>query len=324
MHRHLLAACAALLPLSLASVPANADQYRNCWLADELSAAELHNFQTMLMVGALKCRDRAPIALEGYNRFMNSKRDLIVANQYVLMSHFIREYGDSSGMGAFREYETGVGNRHSSADNLTRCDAIGAMSRMAANASEADLRELARVVGQDSLRTTCPDLTQADEGLAPMLEASTADAEPPAFPETEIAANEASEPPADPAADEIAPAIITSSSGTQPKIISVTEPEFAAAADSPSAGAEATDAVETSPTVAEASTVAASATTPTAAQALQEAARALALAATALQAQSASAAPAATPQATSEAAELQEPEPRDPTPETTELVNAPE
>lgn len=277
MARPISAARAALLPFCLLSVTAHAipSPGSGCWKADEQRAAEVHNFQTMLMVGALKCRDRVPAALDGYNSFMNSKRDLIVANNYVLMGHFIREYGDSNGMGAFRDYETHVGNKHSGANNLARCEAIGAMSRMAAGASETDLRELARLVGEDSLTATCPSIALADEGLAPTVAATmkpeeqsapAAEAAPPLVPATtDLAAKDAApEPVVDapeavdvpvqvPVAAEV-PVAVASASGSQPKVVTVEE----------------TPAPE-----------------PSAAQALQEAARALALAANALQAQAA-------------------------------------
>jgi hypothetical protein len=273
MARPLSAARAALLPFCLLSVSAHAipSPDSGCWKADEQRAAEVHNFQTMLMVGALKCRNSVPAALDGYNSFMSSKRDLIVANQYVLMGHFIREYGDSNGLGAFRRYETHVGNKHSGADNLARCEAIGAMSRMAAGASETDLRELARLVGEDSLTATCPSMALADEGLAPAVEATLKPEEQPALADetapalvpaaTDLAAKDAvAEPVVDapapvqaPVAAEV-PVQVASASGSQPKVVTVEE----------------TPAPE-----------------PSAAQALQEAARALALAANALQAQAA-------------------------------------
>ena len=294
MYCRLSAARAALLPLCLLSITANAmpTPGSNCWKADEQRAAEVHNFQTMLMVGALKCRDSVPAALEGYNSFMSSKRDLIVANQYVLMNHFIREYGDSNGLGAFRNYETRVGNLHSRADNLARCEAIGAMSRMAAGASETDLRELARVVGEDTLTASCPNLAQAEEGLAPTVVATlnpAAQPVPVAAPAptvvsttTELAANDAAPEPVEavePALDDAVPVPVpvevTSTSGTQPKVITVEEVPAPAPAPAPSA-----------------------------AQALQEAARALAQAASALESQAAVPASA-------------------PAPKPTELANAP-
>lgn len=256
MARPLSAARAALLPFCLLSVSAHAipSPDSGCWKADEQRAAEVHNFQTMLMVGALKCRDRVPAALDGYNSFMSSKRDLIVANQYVLMGHFIREYGDSNGHGAFRDYETHVGNKHSGADNLARCEAIGAMSRMAAGASEADLRELARLVGEDSLNATCPGTAPADEGLAPTVAILKSDEQLTPAPTTtdQAAADVAPAPAVDTPASMETPVEVTSASGSQPKIVTV----------------EGKPAAE-----------------PSAAQALQEAARALALAANALQAQ---------------------------------------
>jgi hypothetical protein len=282
-----------LLPLCLLSVSAHAipSPGSNCWKADEQRAAEVHNFQTMLMVGALKCRNSVPAALDGYNSFMSSKRDLIVANQYVLMGHFIREYGDSNGLGAFRDYETRVGNQHSGADNLARCEAIGAMSRMAAGASETDLRELAHLVGEDSLRSTCPNVAQAEEGLAPTVVATlssdakptlVAGAEPPVVWTTSgLADHDAAPEPVEavePVLDDPVPVEVTSTSGTQPKVVTV----------------EAVSAPAPAPA-------------PSAAQALQEAARALAQAASALESQAAVSASA--------------PEPE---PKPTALANAPE
>lgn len=286
MYCRLSAARVALLPLCLITVSANAvpSPGSDCWKADEQRAAEVHNFQTMLMVGALKCRNSVPAALEGYNSFMSSKRDLIVANQYVLMNHFIREYGDSNGLGAFRNYETRVGNLHSRADNLARCEAIGAMSRMAAGASETDLRELARVVGEDTLTSSCPNLAQAEEGLAPTVVATLNPAAQPvpvaatapadASTTTDLAANDAAPEPVDavePAFDDAVPVPVevTSASGTQPKVITVEEVPAPAPAAAPSA-----------------------------AQALQEAARALAQAASALESQATVSANAPEPKST--------------------------
>jgi hypothetical protein len=232
---------------------------QDCWYPDELSAARVQNFQTMLMIGTFKCRQKIPDALESYNLFMSNKRDFIVYNKNIVISHFIRQYGPSSGNIAYMNYETGVGNLHSMQNLIDRCETISAYSRLAANASEADLVEFSRIVADNSLVVACP-----------------ADQERPA---TTMASTQA------PVADL---RTATASASMQPAALNdpaVTEPASEQAVLSPNAEPPAANAslASTSEPVGVADAPAA----PTAAQALQDAARALALAATALQAKAA-------------------------------------
>lgn len=271
MRGHLSAVCLAILPLTLTSVAASAEPVlnRECWNQDELSAAQIHSFKTMLMVGSIKCRELVPSTVEGYNLFIDNKRDFITSNQYVVVSHFIKKHGVEAGITSFRNYDTSTGNLHSGGNFLSRCESIATISRLAANASDSDLRELARVVSNDALTPACP--TDNEVALAATM--ATAAAPLPVSVGNGVAES-AQTPPAEPA---------VVAAAAQPAVASVSAdlaPVAAVAIVAPASVPEPAKLVE--------------APAPTAAQALQDAARALALAATALQAQSAAPA-AATP-----------------------------
>lgn len=162
-----LAAFAAMSPLVLAAVDARAAPPAPCWQAGELPASRLHEFKTMLLVGALKCHDRAPGALEGYNQFVNQKRELLLASIYVVKAHFIRDSGMTLGASGFADYETGLGNRYSSmAHDDAFCAKVGTYARLAAKASDEDIGVLAGAVGPAPATDQCGP--QAALGREPM------------------------------------------------------------------------------------------------------------------------------------------------------------
>lgn len=133
----------AIAVVGLLVQPARADQ-GPCWSSDEIPAARLHAFQTMLMVGAMRCQYDRPDALKSHNAFIQSRKSSIEVARTVLQAHFIRELGAQDGATAFRAFDTKVGNLVSgSDDNALSCDAIGTYSRLAVSASEVDLYTLA-------------------------------------------------------------------------------------------------------------------------------------------------------------------------------------
>ncbi|MCF8709522.1 hypothetical protein [Rhizorhapis sp. SPR117] len=269
MRWHALTISIAIVSTSIMSVTAYAQPVmkEDCWYPDELSAAQVQNFQTMLMIGTFKCLEKMPSTLESYKLFMNNKRDFLVHNKNIVISRFIRQYGQSSGNMAYMNYETGVGNLHSMKNIIDRCETIGAYSRLAANASESDLVEFSRTVADNLLAVACP----ADQGSSV---ASMAVTQPP-MADLRTASTAAT---------------------TQPTAASnMPAPLNAPAATEPASGPAAVLSPNAEPPVANASfasapepvDIADAPATPTAAQALQDAARALALAATALQAKAA-------------------------------------
>jgi hypothetical protein len=94
MYASRMAVVAAMSSLALMSSPVLAE---NCWYPHEMRAAQLRDFQSMLMVGTLQCKGANSAAVESYNRFVTKQRGLLDANNYVLKAHFLREAGIEKG-----------------------------------------------------------------------------------------------------------------------------------------------------------------------------------------------------------------------------------
>lgn len=134
---------ALLSSIALPSVATAQTALTQCWRADELDAVRVHDFKVRLLTGALHCRDRVPTMLDSYNDFIESKRDYLVASQYVVRAAFIRGGGVAQGGGAYTSYETSVGNKYAShAYSKARCEMLGAFARWGADAGEEDLPHL--------------------------------------------------------------------------------------------------------------------------------------------------------------------------------------
>lgn len=121
-----------------------------CWNQDEIPAVSLHGFHTMLMIGALKCRNLNPDVMLSYNAFVDSRETEIEAAHTVLQAHFIRLQGLQAGVAAFKAFDTETGNLASGLDHdAQRCEAIGMYSRLAASATDGDLYMLAKLTGSE-------------------------------------------------------------------------------------------------------------------------------------------------------------------------------
>lgn len=265
----------AIVPFAFYSTVSTAQTapWEDCWQKDEIPSVRVQIFQTMLMVGAFKCRDAFPAAVTNYNAFVNAKRSLILANQQVVQAHFTRAQGAEDGQMAYLEHQTRVGNQQSLGNMLNRCESVSTFSRLAAEASEAELLELARFASKDVPIRTC-DVARPDpimQGARPVPGVAPHVARPTVAPvEATLPVESAMSQPGDQ--------------------VDLAEPRPAGIMNSATAPAPA------APVPAAAVADGPDASTPsdgvTAAMALQEAARALAQAATALQAQ---AAPATAP-----------------------------
>ena len=268
------AAYAATSVFAFTGVIANATPPAPCWQTGEMPAARLHDFKTMLLVGALKCRDRAPGALEGYNQFVNQKRDLIVSSIHVVKARFIRDGGMTSGMNGFTDYETGLANRYSAMAHDDRfCGQVGTYARLAANASDEDIGVLAGSVAH------APSTDLCESEASPVAKLSVV---PPIQPAVVMT---------DPQPGESAPAAAAAAEGDA----DADEVAPIAAGASLAADSAAEEAPAAVPIVAHDEPKAVTPPAPTAAQALADAAKALAAAAVALNAQNAEPATGSTP-----------------------------
>lgn len=151
---------AGALLLAVPAAPAMADVDRafdrDCWEQREVAAARLQQFKTMLLVGALHCRDVQPYIMADYNHFLRSKRGFINANAQVVRDRFVRKFGPTYGLTAFSDYETSLGNRLAQTDyDGYRCEMIGNYARLAADVSEAGLMDLAYSTDEESQLAVC-------------------------------------------------------------------------------------------------------------------------------------------------------------------------
>lgn len=160
--------CAGALLVATPVAPAMADIDhafdRDCWDQRELAAARVQQFKTMLLVGALHCRDVEPYVMTDYNHFVDAKRGFINTNAQIVRDRFIRKFGLSYGSNAFSDYETSIGNRLARAGfDRYRCEMIGNYARLAADVSEAGLIDLAYSADDQPEPAVCtPAMRYAD------------------------------------------------------------------------------------------------------------------------------------------------------------------
>jgi len=98
-----LAAIAALL-----ATPAQA----NCWSKEAIAAAKIREFETMLMVSALRCRTSGRDFLARYNQFVREGRPILAQVNDVLRQQFVSDFGPGRGLNAYDGFVTSIANRY--------------------------------------------------------------------------------------------------------------------------------------------------------------------------------------------------------------------
>ena len=135
---------AAVLSVALCAGSANAA----CWSDAAYEAAQVREFDTMLMVQALRCRKTNANFVGDYNRFVVASRPALLKANATLKSHFAAEHGERGALNAYDNYMTTVANRYGAGTNGLGCEDVAAMVQMAlaAKGSHAALSELADTV----------------------------------------------------------------------------------------------------------------------------------------------------------------------------------
>ena len=133
----LLAAAAAFALTLAAASPARA---QGCWADTSVWAAQLRDLQTLMMVGALRCRATADNLLDAYNGFISRHRALIQAHNDALKTHF-----GARNISAYDRFTTALANDHagrtSAADFCARVRALA--ERAAAAETQGALAAMA-------------------------------------------------------------------------------------------------------------------------------------------------------------------------------------
>ena len=142
MKKMLAAVLAATMPLA----PATA---ATCWKTSAVEAAQIRDFEMMLMVSALRCRSTDNNFLAAYNRFIREKRDALTQVNDELREHFRTVVGPVGALGAYDNYVTGLANVYGAGADGLACRDLQSITD-AANAlapTRAALLELADAAG---------------------------------------------------------------------------------------------------------------------------------------------------------------------------------
>lgn len=181
---HRLLAGALLLALPVTPTLADVDRTAApCWDRDEATAARVQRFKTMLLVGALHCRDVDPYVMADYNAFVRSQRGFVNASAELLRGNFVRRFGAAYGATAYSDYETALGNELSAGDfGPERCEMVARYARMAAEVSAVGLVDLAAETDDGEPRNCPPVMARAlpPEPVAPAVIETAAAPPPPA------------------------------------------------------------------------------------------------------------------------------------------------
>lgn len=142
MKKFVTAVIAAAMPLA----PATA---ATCWKQTAVEAAQIRDFEMMLMVSALRCRATGNDFLASYNRFIRDKREVLTQVNDELREHFRSVAGPVGALGAYDNYVTGLANIYGAGADGLACRDLQSITD-AANAlppMRSALLELADAAG---------------------------------------------------------------------------------------------------------------------------------------------------------------------------------
>ncbi len=95
--------------LALSGLVATAPAQAACWTSDAISAAKVREFETVLMVSALRCKASGGAMLSNYNAFVRASRPALTQANDELRAHFVRQ---GSGLNGYDRYVTSLANRY--------------------------------------------------------------------------------------------------------------------------------------------------------------------------------------------------------------------
>ncbi len=140
-------AASALVSLPMAELRAT------CWKQSAVAAARVRTMETLMMVSALRCRDRDATVLPNYNKFVLASRGALDSINGAIREKFAKE----GGMSAYDKYVTQMANQFGNGKAGMDCAAAAELltKALAANGSLPALSLLA-----ESAAIT-PHLTEA-------------------------------------------------------------------------------------------------------------------------------------------------------------------
>ena len=113
------------------SVPAQA---AGCWSQTAYEAAQLRDFDTMLMVATLRCRINSVDFSADYNRFVREKRPILAAANRELRGQFALRVGRAKALDAYDDYVTKIANGYGGGNEKMSCGDYARMAHAAVTA----------------------------------------------------------------------------------------------------------------------------------------------------------------------------------------------
>lgn len=95
-----------------------------CWNATDIAAARVRDFDTMLMVSALRCRNGNSAMFKNYNAMVKRSRAALVVGNQRLRARF----ANAGGQEAFDRYVTRVANRYGTAVDREGCTTLATIA----------------------------------------------------------------------------------------------------------------------------------------------------------------------------------------------------
>jgi hypothetical protein len=140
MGNHARAALAASMAAAfLAAQPAQAAI--GCWNEQQAAAAKVRDFQSRLMVAALRCKAMGYDVTAAYNDFIRRNRDALAATNGLIRARFVTGYGKEADL-YYDRFATGLANRYGGdATTAEICQDFASAAEQGAAAS-SDLAKL--------------------------------------------------------------------------------------------------------------------------------------------------------------------------------------
>lgn len=113
----------ALAAAAIVAAPAHA----SCWKADQVAAAKVRDFETMLMVSSLRCRAQGNM-LARYNKFVVQARPALTQVNDTLRAHFSESVGAGRALNAYDGYVTQIANRYGAGADGLSCNDLSSIT----------------------------------------------------------------------------------------------------------------------------------------------------------------------------------------------------
>lgn len=109
-----------------------------CWQQQEVEAAQIREFDIMLMVSALRCQVKGQDFVADYNAFVVSNRPVLVSVNDTLLRHFNTAQPGKAALAAYDSFGTTMANQFGNGGGMSEdCAELRAMAVAATASADA-------------------------------------------------------------------------------------------------------------------------------------------------------------------------------------------